>query len=116
MATLVFLHGVPLGETDPLFGRDVGVYLFQVPAAALSALIAFTLVALIGSVFFCATRGVNTFQPRRAAGRSAAGVRSRRSWRSYSCSERSAEVRLLRGATALDDSPHLLNGSSLIQW
>ena len=68
MPTLMFLHGVPVGEADPLFGRDIGFYLFKLPAiaGALSALVSFTLVALIGSAVLHATRGDITLLPRRA--------------------------------------------------
>ena len=59
MPALMFLHGVPVGEADPLFGRDVGFYLFKLPAisAALGALVIVTFLALIGCVLLYATRG-----------------------------------------------------------
>ena len=67
MPALMFLHGVPVGEADPLFGRDIGFYLFKLPAVAgvLSALVSFTVIALIGSVVLYATRGDITLLPRR---------------------------------------------------
>ena len=67
MPALMFLHGVHVGEADPLFGRDIGFYLFQLPAisTALSAFVGFTLVALIGSTVLYATRGAISFLPRR---------------------------------------------------
>jgi uncharacterized membrane protein (UPF0182 family) len=69
MPALMFLHGVPVGETEPLFGRDIGFYLFQLPAisAALSALVALTLVSLVGTALFYATRGDIAIGPRRIA-------------------------------------------------
>src|SRR5690349_13181130 len=67
MSALTFLHGMPVGEADPLFGRDIGFYLFQLPAisGALSALVILTVVALAGAVLLYATRGVIAFLPRR---------------------------------------------------
>jgi uncharacterized membrane protein (UPF0182 family) len=67
MPALMFLHGVPVGEADPLFGRDIGFYLFKLPAisAALTALVGLTLVALLGSIVLYATRGAITVLPRR---------------------------------------------------
>jgi uncharacterized membrane protein (UPF0182 family) len=67
MPALMFLHGVPVREADPLFGKDIGFYLFKLPAiaGALSALVSFTLVALIGCVVLYATRGDITLLPRR---------------------------------------------------
>ena len=69
MPALMFLHGVRVGEADSLFGRDIGFYLFQLPAisAALDALVALTFVALIGCVLLYATRGAITFMPRRVS-------------------------------------------------
>ena len=67
MPALMFLHGVPVGEADPLFGRDIGYYLFKLPAiaAALNALVVLTVLALIGSVFLYATRGTIGLMTRR---------------------------------------------------
>jgi uncharacterized membrane protein (UPF0182 family) len=67
MPALMFLHGVPVGETDPLFGRDIGFYLFKLPAisGALGALVVFTFVALIGCVLLYATRGTMSVMQRR---------------------------------------------------
>lgn len=36
-AVQMALHGVPFGEADPQFGRDVGFYVFQLPALRLLA-------------------------------------------------------------------------------
>ena len=67
MPTLMFLHGVRVGEADALFGRDIGFYLFQLPAisAVLDASVALTVVALIGCGLLYATRGTITFLRRR---------------------------------------------------
>ena len=67
MPVLMALHGVPVGEADQLFGRDIGFYLFRLPAiaAALSALVALTVVALVGSAVLYATRGAIALPPRR---------------------------------------------------
>jgi uncharacterized membrane protein (UPF0182 family) len=67
MPALMFLHGVPVGETDPLFGRDIGFYIFKLPAisGALGALVVFTFVALIGCVLLYATRGTMSVMQRR---------------------------------------------------
>ncbi|HEY2377345.1 MAG TPA: UPF0182 family protein [Gemmatimonadaceae bacterium] len=67
MPALMFLHGVPVGQADPLFGRDIGFYLFQLPAisGALAALVALTLVALVAATALYATRGAIALLPRR---------------------------------------------------
>src|SRR5689334_8908428 len=69
MSALMFLHGVSVGEADPLFGRDIGFYLFRLPAvsAVLGALVVLTLVALLGAMLLYATRGAVRFLPRRVA-------------------------------------------------
>jgi uncharacterized protein len=67
MPALMFLHGGRVGETDAVFGRDIGFYLFKLPAisTAIAALLTLTFVALIGSALLYATRGTITFAPRR---------------------------------------------------
>ena len=67
MSALMFLHGARVGEADPLFGRDIGFYLFQLPeiSAALDALVIFIFLALIGCVLLYATRGTITLLSRR---------------------------------------------------
>ena len=69
MSALMFLHGVRVGEADALFGRDIGFYLFRLPAISgvLDALVALTLVALIGCLLLYATRGTITFLSRRVS-------------------------------------------------
>jgi uncharacterized protein len=45
---LRFIHGVPYGQADPVFGRDIGFYLFVLPAW--QALRNFLLVTLVASL------------------------------------------------------------------
>jgi len=67
MSALMFLHGARVGETDLVFGRDIGFYLFKLPAisTALAALVVLTVVALVGSILLYATRGTVQLLPRR---------------------------------------------------
>jgi len=67
MTALMFLHGVPVREAEPVFGRDIGFYLFTLPAIslALAAVVTLTIVALVGSTLLYATRGTIAFLPRR---------------------------------------------------
>src|SRR6266540_86181 len=53
LSVLQFLHRTPFGATDPVFGRDLGYYVFTVPVVAgalglITALTTFALVAAIG--------------------------------------------------------------------
>jgi uncharacterized membrane protein (UPF0182 family) len=53
LSVLQFLHRTPFGTTDPVFGRDLGYYVFTVPVVAgalglITALTTFALVAAIG--------------------------------------------------------------------
>jgi len=53
LSVLQFLHRTPFGTTDPVFGRDLGYYVFTVPVVAgalglMTALATFALVAAIG--------------------------------------------------------------------
>src|SRR5256712_1466128 len=53
LGVLQFLHRTPFGMTDPVFGRDLGYYVFTVPVVAgalglATALTTFALVAAIG--------------------------------------------------------------------
>jgi uncharacterized membrane protein (UPF0182 family) len=52
LGALQFLHRTPFGVTDPVFGRDVGYYVFTVPVvgSVLGFLTALTLIALLGSI------------------------------------------------------------------
>ena len=53
------LHGAAVGETDPLFGRDIGFYLFRLPAidGVLGALNVLTVIAIAGVLLLYAVRG-----------------------------------------------------------
>jgi uncharacterized protein len=45
------LHGASMGKTDPLFGRDIGFYMFQLPAISIALGVLITLVVLsLGAV------------------------------------------------------------------
>ncbi len=52
LGVLQFLHRTPFGVSDPVFGRDVGYYVFTVPVAAgtLAFLTALTTVALLATI------------------------------------------------------------------
>src|SRR5205807_7780353 len=51
MAVLMALHAVPVGESDPLFGRDIGFYLFRLPvvSAGLTLLVTLTVLSFLAS-------------------------------------------------------------------
>lgn len=53
------LHGASLGKTDPLFGRDVGFYMFQLPAisVALGVLIGLLTLSLAAVLMVYVLRG-----------------------------------------------------------
>jgi uncharacterized membrane protein (UPF0182 family) len=59
MTVLMALHGVSVGATDPLLGRDIGFYLFTLPAVSdlLNALVALTIMSLVGMAVLYAMRG-----------------------------------------------------------
>lgn len=59
MTVLMAIRGVPVGSTDPMLGRDIGFYLFQLPAisAALGALVVLTTLSLAGVVLLYVMRG-----------------------------------------------------------
>lgn len=50
MTVLTAIHGATVGEGDPVFGRDIGFYLFRLPAlaGALGLLATLTVLAIIG--------------------------------------------------------------------
>src|SRR3989441_7614776 len=52
LGVLQFLHRTPFGVSDPVFGRDVGYYVFTVPvmASAIAFLTALTTVALLATI------------------------------------------------------------------
>lgn len=74
MAVLMAMHGVPVGEADPLFHRDIGFYLFRLPAisAALDVMVVLTVLAVIATAALYALRGAialplrRTVEPRAA--------------------------------------------------
>ncbi len=59
MAVLMALHGVRVGDVDPVLGRDIGFYLFQLPAISgvLATLVVVTLISLAGAVALYLMRG-----------------------------------------------------------
>jgi uncharacterized protein len=67
MTFLQFLHGVPVGVRDPVFGRDIGYYLFRLPAisAVLNMLVGLTTLSLIGVAILYALHGDLSLPPRR---------------------------------------------------
>ena len=66
---LTALHGVDVGSVDPLFGRDIGFYLFKLPriATVLNTLTALLVFSLIASVAIHALRGELTLSFNRAS-------------------------------------------------
>ena len=60
-------HGVNVGVTDPLFSRDIGFYLFTLPAAslALNTLVALTTLTLAACVMLYGMRGELILPPQR---------------------------------------------------
>ncbi|HEY0527768.1 MAG TPA: UPF0182 family protein [Gemmatimonadaceae bacterium] len=74
MTLLKGINGVKLGETDPLFGRDISFYLFRLPAisALLGALITLTILAIVATAAMYALRKEITLPPRRAVAKPAA--------------------------------------------
>jgi len=58
LGVLQFLHRTPFGVTDPVFGRDVGYYVFTVPviAGAIGLGIAVTTLTLLATVVLYALR------------------------------------------------------------
>jgi hypothetical protein len=59
MTVLMALHGVRVGDVDPVLGRDIGFYLFQLPAisGALAMLVVLTMLALAGALVLYLMRG-----------------------------------------------------------
>ncbi|HEU4749064.1 MAG TPA: UPF0182 family protein [Gemmatimonadaceae bacterium] len=68
MTFLKALNGVTVGTDDPLFGRDLGFYLFDLPAIAvvLNTLVTLTLLALVASAALYWMRNEITLPPKRA--------------------------------------------------
>ncbi|MGH7618983.1 MAG: UPF0182 family protein, partial [Gemmatimonadaceae bacterium] len=67
MTALMALHGVPVGEADPLFQRDIGFYLFRLPAVSgvLNMLVVLTMLALLAAAAMYATHGAISTPQRR---------------------------------------------------
>ena len=59
MTVLMAFNGAAVGETDPLLGRDIGFYLFKLPAISgvLASLVVLTLISLVSSVALYLARG-----------------------------------------------------------
>src|SRR2546430_2536647 len=58
LGVLQFLHRTPFGVTDPVFGRDVGYYVFTAPvmAAAIGLFIAVTTLTLLATIMLYGVR------------------------------------------------------------
>lgn len=68
MTFLKAFNGVSVGTQDPLFGRDLGFYLFQLPAisAVLNTLVTLTLLAVVAAGSLYWMRNEITLPPKRA--------------------------------------------------
>ncbi|HLA13800.1 MAG TPA: UPF0182 family protein [Gemmatimonadaceae bacterium] len=68
MTFLKAFNGVTVGTPDPLYGRDLGFYLFDLPALAvvLNTLVTLTLLALVASAALYWMRNEITLPPKRA--------------------------------------------------
>ncbi|MGE5732879.1 MAG: UPF0182 family protein, partial [Gemmatimonas sp.] len=69
LPVLMALHAVPVGQADPLFGRDIGFYLFRLPAvsAGLGVLVVVTGLSLVAASVLYGMRGAVVLATRRAA-------------------------------------------------
>jgi uncharacterized membrane protein (UPF0182 family) len=69
MTMLMALHGKPVGAVDSLFGRDIGFYLFTLPAisAALNTLLILTVLSLVVSAVVYGLRGELVLPPRKTS-------------------------------------------------
>src|SRR5512146_232646 len=69
MSVLMALHAVAVGDVDPVFGRDIGFYLFRLPtiSALLSTLVVLTMLSIAGVLLLYLIRGAVTLPPRRAS-------------------------------------------------
>ncbi len=74
MTVEMAFHGAAVGEVDPVFGRDIGFYLFRLPAisGALAMLVTLTVLALVGVMILYVTRGAVALRRRAAVEPSAA--------------------------------------------
>ena len=66
MTVLMAIHGVPVGSVDPVLGRDIGFYLFRLPAisAALGTLVVLTILSLAGVLALYVMRGAVVLRQR----------------------------------------------------
>ena len=69
MSILMAVHGKPVGATDSLFGRDIGFYLFTLPAISevLNTLLLLTVASLIGIAIIYGMRGELVLPPRKTS-------------------------------------------------
>ncbi len=69
MTLLKGFNGVPLGSTDPVFGRDISFYLFRLPviSGVLDTLITLTFLSLVAVAVMYWLRSEITLPPRRAS-------------------------------------------------
>ncbi len=69
MTFLKAFNGVDVGTLDPLFGRDIGFYLFRLPAisAVLNTLVTLTLLSIIATAVLYWMRNEITLPPKRAS-------------------------------------------------
>ncbi|HWL39113.1 MAG TPA: UPF0182 family protein [Gemmatimonadaceae bacterium] len=75
MTFLKAFNGVSVGTTDPLFGRDLGYYLFELPAisAVLNTLVTLTVLSLVAVASLYWMRNEITLPPKRATATPRAG-------------------------------------------
>lgn len=69
MTALMAVHGAAVGAVDSLFGRDIGFYLFSLPAisAALSTMIVLAVLSLAATTLIYGLRGELVLPPRRVS-------------------------------------------------
>ncbi|MEX1185240.1 MAG: UPF0182 family protein [Gemmatimonadaceae bacterium] len=69
LTVLQGMNGVAVGAADPIFGRDVGYYLFTLPlaAAALNVLVSLTVLSLLVTTAMYWVRGDLILPPRRTS-------------------------------------------------
>ncbi len=67
MTVLMAIDGAPVGSVDSLFGRDIGFYLFTLPAvsALLSTVVALTITSLVATAVVYGLRGELVLPPRK---------------------------------------------------
>lgn len=69
MTILMAVHGKPVGATDSLFGRDIGFYLFTLPAISglLNTVLILTALSLVGAAVIYGLRGELVLPPLKSA-------------------------------------------------